>query len=359
MAAGDMQLAAEIAWAGVKVAWQQGLNWLYAGWLDFKGFFQRVWTEAVYKVASIGTTAWAGMKAGWVLVSSFFQQVWTSTVNGVKTAWSSAQSWISKAWIKGMKALGVYDEQTAAGALAILEEEQKKAADNREAEKAAKQKAIEDEKQSQLSQIGQQEADSLAALDSAKAAEHANITAANNAALDASKADLAAKKKALADLTGKSKTAAEEKRKKDEEEAKKTAATQGAAGAAAAQQVANAAKGALAGTFNAGLAAMLVGVGMSGSAKPATAAGGFGKAGAPATVVTGGAGGIGVPKAAGINQAAAAAPAAVAQAAAAASPAGGGDLAVIAANTANTVTKLEAIRQLLERSSTGGARYKR
>jgi hypothetical protein len=69
-----------------------------------------------------------------------------------------------------------------------------------------------------------------------------------------------------------------------------------------------------------------------------------------------------VPSAADINRAASAAPAAVAQVAAAAAPvASSGVWDAIAANTASTVTKLEAIRLLLERGGGGSSqpRYRR
>lgn len=432
IAAGDMQLAAEIAWAGVKVAWQTGLNWLYAGWLDFKGFFQRVWTEAVYKVASIGTTAWAGMKAAWVIVGSFFRDVWNSTINSVKTMWASAQGWLAKAWIKGMKTIGVYDEKKAADALKILEEDEKREEAKQKATAAKKKQDSEAQKQKDLAAIGTEEEGTLAALEKARQTEQNNITSANDKALQNSKDDLAAKKKALADLTAKSKTAAEEKRKKDEEEQRKSTETQGKDAEDESKRLANAAKGAIAGTFNAGLAAMLIGIGTvapTAKQQPLTplqqleklqqqaeadqnstltpeaqeaakdnagleglvltgGAGGIGvpkrpqsandaerrqaaieaaMAEDPGLTFTGGAGGIGVPKrptapsAADINRAAAAAPAAVAQAATAAAPvASSGVWDAIAANTASTVTKLEAIRLLLERG--GGSsqpRYRR
>lgn len=266
IAAGDMAAAAAVAWAGLKVVFRQGYNWLHAGWLDFTSFFRRIWAEAVYSIAGIGPPVWAGMQSAWVQVASFFQSIWEGVVSGIKNAWGSAQNWIGKSWIRAMKALGVYDEETAAGALAILEEDRSKAAKADAQASAEKQSRIESEKQAKLAAIGKEETAALGALDAMRKEEQDRISASHTAALDADKKELADAKRNLADSTAKTKKAAEEKRQKETAEKDKQREDQTKKDAAAIADTAKAgekatekAKTSTVGTFSAGLAAMLAG----------------------------------------------------------------------------------------------------
>lgn len=263
IAAGDMAAAANVAWAGLKVIFRQGFNWLHAGWLDFSTFFRRVWSEAVFSIAKIGTTAWAGMQSAWVQVSAFFESVWQSTVGGIKTAWGSAQNWIGKGWIKAMRAIGVYDEETAKIAMAILDEEHAKAVSTG----AAKQAQVEADKQRRLAAIGKEEAASLVSLESMRQGEQDRISATHAAALKADKEELSNAKKALDVLTVKAQKAAnqkllDDKKKEDEQReqrTKKDIAAAQEAGKSADKGKKKGGSDVVVGTFSAQLAAMLIG----------------------------------------------------------------------------------------------------
>lgn len=74
LAAGDIELAAQILWASLKVIWITGTNWLYAVWIGFaKGFI------TVVDSISIG-----------------FATAWDATVNFFYKVWNDAVGWLSK-----------------------------------------------------------------------------------------------------------------------------------------------------------------------------------------------------------------------------------------------------------------------
>ena len=73
LAAGDWALAAQIAWAGLKLAWEQGIQPLKVAWEGLKNFGLTLWedigdgiTKAVFFAIAEVKKAWADMKA-WVL----------------------------------------------------------------------------------------------------------------------------------------------------------------------------------------------------------------------------------------------------------------------------------------------------
>jgi hypothetical protein len=76
MAAGDMQLAAEVLWKALKVKWQEGINWLHEKWVGFKDVFGSVWTEAVYGLATAFANVTAQLEKIWVEFTGWFVDKW-------------------------------------------------------------------------------------------------------------------------------------------------------------------------------------------------------------------------------------------------------------------------------------------
>lgn len=103
MAAGDFGLAAKILWATLRLEWERGIQFLEGKWLDFKGFFQKVFTDAVFGVASIATDAWAGMQTAWVETVDFLADAWSTFTSMFTKGWRTAQNFVSKGVLQVMK----------------------------------------------------------------------------------------------------------------------------------------------------------------------------------------------------------------------------------------------------------------
>ena len=95
MAAGDLALAAKIAWLSIKMLWQEGINWLYGKWVGFKETFLAVWNEAAFGLAKVLTTAWyEGLKA------------YTNVVNTMRVMWARFTVWAGNTWNKAQQSIG-------------------------------------------------------------------------------------------------------------------------------------------------------------------------------------------------------------------------------------------------------------
>ncbi len=85
LAAGDLQLAAKIAWAGIKLEWLQGTQWLRQTWAEFKDAYLRMTTEMVF--AAMRT--WVEFKTGVV-------GLWTVMENLAQSIGESIGHWLSR-----------------------------------------------------------------------------------------------------------------------------------------------------------------------------------------------------------------------------------------------------------------------
>lgn len=141
-AAGDMTLAAHIAWAGVKVAFYSAKDAILGGFEDLK---------------AAGAVAWAGIKLGFTQAVNFIGGIWDTFATGItgvfdsvivnlRQAWGSVTSWIAKQLLKlwgviepVLNSLGLISEQTdIGGAIKIVGEENAKFAQRLDAEKAGR-----------------------------------------------------------------------------------------------------------------------------------------------------------------------------------------------------------------------------
>ena len=89
LANGDIQLAAKILWAFLKLEWQRGLNWLESLWEGFKSF----WADGVTGIAIYFTEAVAGVKTAWVSMIGFIKKKWNDFSNSKFT--ESLADWIA------------------------------------------------------------------------------------------------------------------------------------------------------------------------------------------------------------------------------------------------------------------------
>lgn len=83
VSAGDFGAAAEIAWLGIKVAWQHGVAWVEGLWVDFKERFLGYMPEL-----------WGAMEAAW----GFIVGIWDGGVAAITEIWNVGVSFISDLW---------------------------------------------------------------------------------------------------------------------------------------------------------------------------------------------------------------------------------------------------------------------
>lgn len=73
IAAGELQAATKILWAGLKLAWLQGTAGLREIWADYKLFFMENMTELVFDAQRLWVDLTAGLKKTWAEFSRWWQ----------------------------------------------------------------------------------------------------------------------------------------------------------------------------------------------------------------------------------------------------------------------------------------------
>ncbi len=91
MAAGDMQLAAEVMWAAIRLAWSTGIEWIRTQWADLRYFLTLVWSEAAFGILDTLNGLWSGMVDGFWAVTDKIVDAWKSAQKIVPRA--SAGYW--------------------------------------------------------------------------------------------------------------------------------------------------------------------------------------------------------------------------------------------------------------------------
>lgn len=197
LAAGDIQLAANILWLGLKVAWQAGIAGLNRLWLEGKRFLLTTVHEMWSDVLVIGETVWHGIKVGWIELTSFLASAWASFTSGLALSWETFKNLGQKAW-NYVKSL--FDEDFDVGAANLAADQALVAAEQRieghknkalgqlETQRRAKHKSEDAEHAGALRAIIDQEDSSIAALDAQTQAK----LSGSRAELDAARAELQA-----------------------------------------------------------------------------------------------------------------------------------------------------------------------
>jgi hypothetical protein len=209
IASGDIGAAMNVAWTTIKMLWAEGINWLYQKWVGFKGWFLQIWNEAVYGTAMLMTEAWAGLQRTWVTVVSFLKKIWSEFTTWAANTWNTMQQSIGGVFIDALAKVGVLSEQEAKWA------------------KEDMNKSLEDKKR----QRSQDSADYLAQIEAEKNKRKNEITADENAALDALTSEMLAKDRARNKGLEKDLAAAKESAAKAKREWEDSLAAAEAAGA--------------------------------------------------------------------------------------------------------------------------------
>jgi len=96
LAAGDIQLAAQILWLGLRVAWKRGASALNEVWLGARNFFITTAQKMWYGALAVAQTVFHAIEVAWIEMTSFLSKTWTRFTSGFQKVWQSASSFVAK-----------------------------------------------------------------------------------------------------------------------------------------------------------------------------------------------------------------------------------------------------------------------
>jgi len=184
LAAGDISLAAKILWLMLKMEWTRGVNFLEKVWLNFRNFFIKIGYDAWHGLLALVETVWHALEVGWMATVDFFARLWDGFTGFFAKTWQNIKAGAQKAWnwIRSLfddsvdlQTENKMVEEQKHAAIASIEDEQKRRAAEREAERQRASELHE----ATLAGIGQENLDKHAQLD----AEYAERMAENEADL--------------------------------------------------------------------------------------------------------------------------------------------------------------------------------
>lgn len=114
LAAGDLQLAAEVLWAGLRVVWETGANELNGIWLMVRNFFitnaQRMWygAQAAFEIFA------DALGINWVDLVAFLSTTLTNFGSSFRSFWESLTGFVAK---RIVDLQGAFDESIDTDAL--------------------------------------------------------------------------------------------------------------------------------------------------------------------------------------------------------------------------------------------------
>lgn len=174
LAAGDVELAAQILWLSIKLVWEKGVAAINAAWLEAKRFFistaQQMWFGAL-AAAQIGFHA---IEVAWIETTAFLSKTWTNFASGFKKIWETATSFVAK---RMLEIQGLFDSSLDVKAakqgiddqlesrLNEIESKTKQALSNREQSRNRQQDRSAQENEATLAEIGRQFDEAQKALD--------------------------------------------------------------------------------------------------------------------------------------------------------------------------------------------------
>lgn len=192
LAAGDLGLAAKVAWAGIRVAWQQGTQEINRLWLDAKFFFLLTWEEAKTGLAKLFISAFAAVQRAWVNTVAFLEATWTRFFTLMMNGWQRAQQGIGNLIIAAAEKSGLVSTEFAQAWRESLNEPINQDIASRTNRAGQQQEEIERRRQGALNQINADETGARGILEDDKRRAQQRLAGQHDA-------DIAGKQRALDD----------------------------------------------------------------------------------------------------------------------------------------------------------------
>jgi len=105
--AGDLELAAKIAMAGVRLVFTIGVNWLKNLWNDLIHELKTAFLELGHFLIEAGVKTWGGLETAWIEGTTFLASLFNDLFAGIVQAWHQTVGFIQKQWVKLQ---GLFDE---------------------------------------------------------------------------------------------------------------------------------------------------------------------------------------------------------------------------------------------------------
>jgi hypothetical protein len=96
--AGDWKLAAEVAWAGLKVAWDKGIAPLKTAWNDLTWGLKSAFVIAVFAIEDVWEEVRHGLETGWSETVAFVGDLWDGFTDTMLSAWEAVRDTLKKGW---------------------------------------------------------------------------------------------------------------------------------------------------------------------------------------------------------------------------------------------------------------------
>jgi len=116
MKAGDLALAAKIAWLAIKAEWIRGTGWLRDIWTEVKTWFLQSWSEVVGGVQLFAAEAWSTFETAAAEAFAFVSRAWLSMTTFFRGVWESVTGWMGDRIIDVMSLFDESLDATAAKA---------------------------------------------------------------------------------------------------------------------------------------------------------------------------------------------------------------------------------------------------
>jgi len=113
MAAGDLALAAKIAWLAIKAEWIRGTGFLRDIWTRFRGWFVESWLEISAGVQVLAAEAWNAFEAAAAEAIAFVSRAWLNMSTFFRSIWETVTGWMADRIIDVM---ALFDESLDATA---------------------------------------------------------------------------------------------------------------------------------------------------------------------------------------------------------------------------------------------------
>ena len=112
--AGDIKLAVQILWAGIRVEWLKGTNYVKSIQDSWSGTAKEAIENVRTKISAGLIGIWSFMRTGWTNASGFVGDIFIGVVNNIKSAWSGFLSFFSELWdkISATASKGIIDIKT-------------------------------------------------------------------------------------------------------------------------------------------------------------------------------------------------------------------------------------------------------
>lgn len=199
LAKGDIDAAAKILWAALKVTWYTGKEALISVWEEAKTKFFKVFSDLWYGALAAGEVVMHAIENAWINTTSFLSKTWSKFTGFFKKAWATASAAVQKGW-NDLK--GLFDEEFDAkaanekvvvdlvGRWEEIDDETNKDIAERETQRKRQSKSAEELHQMTMAKIGEDSMNAIDAINALGGVESEGMRAAK-AALEAAKADLA------------------------------------------------------------------------------------------------------------------------------------------------------------------------